>query len=197
MDPNFIQLDWERTLDALSITSIMAIVIERALSMLFDSSFYIERHKDGLKEAIAFAVSAAACAYWQFDVISMILLTKSATTVPGYLVTGALVAGGSKGSVKLFEDLLNWQGTAAKARDALLASRAADEAEEASKEAQKAGTKEAAHAARNKAATAVRKAKDVAIKATAKGKSIAPEILARAETALQKADAVVDAMPKP
>lgn len=68
------------------------------------------------KELIAFVVAAAVCLIWDFDAVSMILL-KERTTILGALVTGGIVAGGSKASVKLFRDVLGIKSTARKLQD--------------------------------------------------------------------------------
>ena len=68
MDPNFIHLDWERTFDALMLVAVVAIIVERALSVIFQNRIYIERfHRDGMKETIALAASIAACVVWKLD----------------------------------------------------------------------------------------------------------------------------------
>ena len=192
MDPNFIHMDWERTLDAISLVAVLAIVIERGLSVVFQSRPYIEHlHRDGMKEMMALGVSIAACAFWKLDAMGMIMLTAT-TTIPGYIVTGALVAGGSKGSVKLFEDFFNLQSSAFKVRRAIQANMAAAEAEKAEAEAKAAPNKAAAEVARAKAETAVKKVKDAAAKAAAEGKAVPSETLETADAALVAATRAVE-----
>jgi hypothetical protein len=92
---------------------VLSFFVERALSVLFESRFFIKRlSKKSLKELIAFIVGAVLCWYWDFDAIS-ILLVKEKMTVYGFILTGAIIAGGSKGSVKLFKDLLGVKSSAA------------------------------------------------------------------------------------
>jgi hypothetical protein len=50
-------------------------------------------------------VSLAIVRYWNFDALG-IVFHADVTTWWGYLVTAAIVAGGSKASIKLFHDLL-------------------------------------------------------------------------------------------
>ena len=195
MDPNFIHMDWERTFDAIMLVAVIAIVVERSLSVVFQSRFYIERlHRDGMKETLALAASIAVCAYWKLDAVSMIVLAN-ATSTPGYIVTGALVAGGSKGSLKLFQDFFDLQSSAFRMRRSLQAAQAATDAEKAKDEAEAAPTKAAAEIASAKAAAAVKRAKDAAAKAAADGKTVPSETLAAAEEALNAARAAVDAKP--
>ena len=67
MDPNFIHMDWERSFDALTLVVVLAIIVERALTVIFQNRIYIERyHRDGMKETVALAASIAACAAWKF-----------------------------------------------------------------------------------------------------------------------------------
>ena len=117
MDPNLFHLDWERTFEALVGIVILSFFIERALSILFESRWFIEKVKGnsnrmkGLKEFIAFAVSAAVCIAWKFDAISVIFLTDK-TTIAGAIITGAIVAGGSKASIKLFKEMMGFMSDA-------------------------------------------------------------------------------------
>ncbi|MCC6285968.1 MAG: hypothetical protein IT439_11835 [Phycisphaerales bacterium] len=107
VDPNLFHLDWERTFEALTLVIILAFVVERVLAVIFENRVYIERvDRPGLKELISVALSIGVCVAWRFDAISIMILTDK-TTVPGYALTGMLIAGGSKASIKLFHDLLN------------------------------------------------------------------------------------------
>ncbi len=192
MDPNFIHMDWERTFDALMLVAVIAIIVERVLSVVFQSRIYIERfHKDGLKESVALVASIAVCFAWKLDAMSMIILTGT-TTATGCVVTGALVAGGSKGSLKLFQDFFGLQSSAFKMRHTLQAAKAAQEAEQAQAAAEAAPTKATAEIARAKAATALKKVKAAAVKAAAEGKVVHAETIAAANSALVNATAAVD-----
>ncbi len=138
MDPNLFHLDWARTAEVLAAATVLAFVLERALALLFESKFFLlvvqgkKLPKEGataegqsphpgvgtfpIKELIAFVVAAAVCLIWKFDAISMIFLTER-TTVLGALITGGVVAGGSKASVKLFHDVMGIKSTARKLLD--------------------------------------------------------------------------------
>ncbi len=112
MDPNLFHLDWERTAEVLVAIIVLAFLIERALAVLFESRFFMNRWKErSLKELIAFVVSVLACWYWDFDAISMIFL-KEKVTILGMVITGGIVAGGSKASIRLFRDLMKVKSTA-------------------------------------------------------------------------------------
>ena len=106
MDPNYFHLDWERLGEVLMVIIFFSFVVERSLSLLFESNFYIKRYKGkSLKELIAFIVSVLVCYIWKFDVISIVYVSES-TNFFGYLVSGGVIAGGSKASIKLFHDLM-------------------------------------------------------------------------------------------
>jgi hypothetical protein len=95
---------------------IASFLVERALALLFESRFFIKRAQGrSLKELIAFVVGAGVCFYWDFDAFSMIFL-KDKVTVLGMIITGAILAGGSKASIKLFRDLLGFKSSAEAAR---------------------------------------------------------------------------------
>jgi hypothetical protein len=113
MDPNLFHVDWDRLAEALAAIIVLAFLLERALAVLFESRFFVDSRLDqvGGKELIACAVAVVICWVWQFDAISMIILTEK-TTRFGEILTGAVIAGGSKASIKLFHDLLNIKSTA-------------------------------------------------------------------------------------
>lgn len=118
MDPNLFHVDGERLIEVLFTIVVLSFIVERALSILFESRFFLDRFEGkSLKELIAFAVSALICWQWEFDAIS-ILLVQEKMSIYGEIITGAVVAGGSKGSVKLFQDVLNIKSKAAKERSA-------------------------------------------------------------------------------
>jgi hypothetical protein len=115
LDPNLFAVNWPVLLEALSVLVVLAMLVERALAQLFDSHWFlaieIERADRGLgtfKPLIAFVASAAICVLWNFDVVT-ILLGKQVDTLLGGILTGAVVAGGSKGAMKLFENVLGWR----------------------------------------------------------------------------------------
>lgn len=139
MDPNLFHLDWDRTFEALVGIVVFSFIIERALSIIFESRWYIEKIKGvdlekaaelkaaadkknetikikstkgkGLKELIALVVSVVACIYWQFDAVSIIFL-RPENTYPGFIISGAIIAGGSKGSIKLFRGVMGFKSSA-------------------------------------------------------------------------------------
>ena len=112
MDPNLFYVDWERLFEVLVAIVVVAFLLERALALLFETRVFI-KHAQGksLKELIAFVGGVLVCWYWDFDAFSMIFL-KENVTILGVVLTGGIVAGGSKASVKLFRDVLGFKSTA-------------------------------------------------------------------------------------
>lgn len=112
MDPNLFHLDWDRTFEVLAAVVILSMFLERALALLFENRRFIDRVGDApVKELIAFGLAAAVCFFWRFDSVSMIVL-RGKTTPWGELITAGVIAGGSKGSIKLFRDVLGFKSTA-------------------------------------------------------------------------------------
>ena len=112
MDPNLFYLDWARTLEVLATVVVLSFILERALSMLFEWRPFVKRFdKKGYKEPIAFIVALVVCVHWNFDAISMIILSES-TSLLGEAVTAGIIAGGSKGAIKLFHNVLDMRSTA-------------------------------------------------------------------------------------
>lgn len=131
MDPNLFHIDWERTLEALMGIIVLAFVVERVCALIFESRWYIRLFEDPrvcdhqgdpdlskmpgklypLKEMIAFGIAALICLKWDFDAISIVLLNET-TLLSGKLLTAAVIAGGSKAAIKLFQDLMKVRSTA-------------------------------------------------------------------------------------
>jgi hypothetical protein len=116
MDPNLFHIDYERSFEVLATIVFLSMIIERALSLLFESRPFIQRteNKHGIKELISLVVSCFVCVYWQFDALTILIVSSDRMTVPGMLITGGLVAGGSKGSIALFQGWLGFMSTAAR-----------------------------------------------------------------------------------
>ncbi len=122
MDPNLFHLDWERTFEVLATIVVLSIFVERALALVFEQRWFLEIYKrsfrdKGLKEVISFVVSFLICAHWDFDAVSMIILTEKVNTF-GQILTATVIAGGSKGSIKLFRDVLGFKSQAYKEYEA-------------------------------------------------------------------------------
>jgi hypothetical protein len=129
----------ELIISAILKVAIISILVERALSVLFESRFFIsktsekvktdvDKRADGalevtetivqskrgfLKEFIALAVSITVACYYQLDIIKDIYgdPARDCNWV-GYIITGGIIAGGTKGSIKLFRDVFNIMSTA-------------------------------------------------------------------------------------
>lgn len=111
MDPNLFHLDWDRTFEVLAAIVILAFLLERALALLFENRWWLDRFDDKIsKELIAFGLAAVVCWLWKFDALSMIVLTGKTTAV-GELISAAAIAGGSKASIKLFRDILDFKSS--------------------------------------------------------------------------------------
>ena len=71
-----------------------------------------------LKEMLGFVLALVICKFWDFDAVSIILLSEH-TRLVGVVVTAAIVAGGSKGSIALFQDVLGIMSSAVKEKKEL------------------------------------------------------------------------------
>jgi hypothetical protein len=112
MDPSAFRIDWEVLTEVLVSIIVLAFFIERALSLVFEHRWFVAKfRKSGFKEPIAFVVSLAIVRYWNFDALGVVFHADVATWW-GYLVTAAVVAGGSKASIKLFQDLMKVKSNA-------------------------------------------------------------------------------------
>ena len=84
MDPNLFHVDWDRLTEMLVAVVILSILVERALSVVFENRLFIEvvGDKRGVKELIALAVCLAICRYWDFDAVSAVLPTEQTSSNP-------------------------------------------------------------------------------------------------------------------
>ena len=117
MDPLLFNVEVDVAGEVILTIGIIAIFVERALSVLFGWRVYLDRAGGkGLKEPIAFLASALVVWIYDFDAMAVLLKQDSSSWI-GLLVTAGIVAGGSTGSVKLFQDFLGWKSRAQRADD--------------------------------------------------------------------------------
>ena len=117
LDPNLFAIKWDVVAEILVTIIVLSFFVERALSLLFESRWFlgIETLREGkgkgsFKPLIAFGASAALCVLWHFDALS-IIVTQESSTLFGCLLTGGVIAGGSKASIKLFHDVMDVRST--------------------------------------------------------------------------------------
>lgn len=127
MDPSLFHLDWEQVSEVLATIVVLAFLVERALSLLFESERFLKLDPKGLKEVIAFIVSLVVCVAWKIDALSVILHGEKVRVI-GEVLTAGVIAGGSKASLKLFRDVMGIESTHSKAYRAAKNERAAAEA---------------------------------------------------------------------
>ena len=112
MDPNVFHLDGEAVFEVLVAIVIASFFIERALALVFGHRTFVKHLQGkGAKEIIALVVGIVVAWYWDFDAMS-VLFPKETTTVFGTVLTGFIIAGGSKGAVKLFRDVMGFKTSA-------------------------------------------------------------------------------------
>ena len=106
MDPSRFQLDWGQLGELAVAILVLAFFLERALAVIFENYYFIKYlESKGVKELIAVAVSVWTCLFLGFDALSIAFQENSSRF--GEVLTGFMVAGGSKASVKLFRDVMN------------------------------------------------------------------------------------------
>lgn len=105
-------LDYGRVAGVLGIILVLATVLEIGLATIFGWKYFQDNFEDrGLRTPIAIAVSIFFVWYYKLDIISDLLssFTDSAgsfgKTLPGYIITAFIVAGGSGTVNKLFAAL--------------------------------------------------------------------------------------------
>ena len=116
MDPALFRIDWEVLAEVLATIIVLSFFVERALSIVFEHRLFLKSlDEKGLKEPIALVASFMVVRIWNFDALS-IVLNSDKTSWLGYLITAAVISGGSKASIKLFHDVLKTRSTALTAK---------------------------------------------------------------------------------
>ena len=116
MDPNLFRLDWDQIFEVLVTIIVLSFFVERALALVFEHRYYVDHIQGkGIKEPIAFVVALVICIIGEFDAVS-IALQRGANSLLGQFITAGIIAGGSKGSIKLFHDVMDARSTALKAK---------------------------------------------------------------------------------
>ena len=106
VDPNLFHLDWDRLAEVMAAIVVLAFILERALALVFETkAFKTALGGRGFRPWIALLVAFGICKFWHIDAIS-ILLVADETHFLGELVTAGTIAGGSKGAMKLMQDVL-------------------------------------------------------------------------------------------
>ena len=114
MDPALFRVDWEVLSEVLALIIVLSFFVERALSIVFEHRLFVSNlNEKGLKEPIAFLTSLGVVWYWKIDALSVVLHADKASFW-GYVITAAIISGGSKASIKLFHDLLKAKSSALK-----------------------------------------------------------------------------------
>lgn len=114
MDPNLFRIDWEQTSEVLICIVVLAFLVERAMALIFESKLYIDfLGNKNLKEILTLAVCFFVTWMWNFDALSVILHGDKTTGI-GKFITAAVIAGGSKASLKLFRDVMGVENEQAK-----------------------------------------------------------------------------------
>lgn len=104
------EYNWSRVFDVLVLITVVSMMTERALALIFESRRYMDKFpkgtgKGGRKEIICAIVGITVCVHWKIDAMYVITGAKETSTA-GMILTGLIVAGGSKASVKLFQDVM-------------------------------------------------------------------------------------------
>ncbi len=109
--------NWDLVTQALIKVVILSFLVERSLAVIFDMDGLraLLKRKGDIKPVVAILVSVGACFALHLDAIAPLGATGATIAESsdikwlGYFLTGLVVAGGSAGSVKLFQDILGFR----------------------------------------------------------------------------------------
>jgi hypothetical protein len=118
LDPNQFLVPWDTTFEMLAFVVVLSIIVERVLAVLFESKSFIEfkrnrrkANKSANQEIIAFLFSLLLCWLYQVDIVA-VMMSHEHISAFGVLITAGVVSGGSKGSIKLFREVLGFKSGA-------------------------------------------------------------------------------------
>jgi len=107
--------DWSALVKILWFVTVLSLLVERALSLVFEHRVWIALERDftgaGLKELVAVLLSWSMVRTAGFDAFGLMFARPPSTF--GLLLTAGMIAGGSKGMVKLMRDVLGVTKTSA------------------------------------------------------------------------------------
>jgi len=115
MDPLQFAMHSDVVGEVLGTIVVLSLMVERALAPIFEWRKFIDFQKktSNAKEPIALALSIALVWGYGFDALAILFSEEKGSWI-GYLITGAIIAGGSKGSIALFRNWLGWKSDARK-----------------------------------------------------------------------------------
>lgn len=117
MDPLLFGVSGEVIAEVLGTIVVLAMIVERSFAPIFEWRVVLDKIQDkGIKEPVVLIASIAIVYLYKFDAMAVIFSQEKPSMV-GYLITAGVIAGGSKGSVKLFRDVLGWKSTAQKEQE--------------------------------------------------------------------------------
>lgn len=99
-------VDWNIVGSVFGVLVLLSLIIERGLSLVFEHKS-IGSSFTGKKELVAFLLALLICLNYDIDILQALLDQTGQSTFLGMVLTAATIAGGSKGSMKLFNDALN------------------------------------------------------------------------------------------
>ena len=85
---------------------VIALVLERALFIIFDVELWREKLTSTHKAIFTAAVSIGICFYYGFDLFARIIEISGGNTPTGMVLTGLVVSGGSSGARRLTQEFL-------------------------------------------------------------------------------------------
>ena len=117
MDPLLFGMSADVVGEVLGTIVVLSLLIERFLAPFFEWRVILSKiASKGMKEPIAFLVSLAVVNAYKFDAMAILFKEEKASWL-GFALTAGIIAGGSKGSIKLFRDYLGWKSNAQKEVD--------------------------------------------------------------------------------
>ena len=92
---------------------LISMLLERALSFVFEYHWIAKLIKavEGLKSPITFAFALIICRQYGLDIMAELFRAEGSAPLPtttGYVITAAIIGGGSAGAMSLFQSVFKW-----------------------------------------------------------------------------------------
>ena len=112
MDPLLFAINGDLVVEVLTMIVLLSILIERALAIVFEWRPILRKiDEKGVKGPTAFITALVVVGTYKFDALAIIFSEENQSYF-GYIITAAIIAGGSKGSMKLFREWMGFKSNA-------------------------------------------------------------------------------------
>jgi hypothetical protein len=117
MPPAEFKVGFEGVFETMLAIVVLSFFLERALALLFEWRPFVKKFEGkAIKTPIALSIAILICFHWKFDAVGAVFSSVE-PSVGGAVLTAAVIAGGSKASIKLFRNVLDVKSNALREKE--------------------------------------------------------------------------------